>query len=66
MKDINKNSSSTLCVIGNCFSLQRDHKSALKFFLHSTDLNSFFTVNFFFKLKYGYTLAGNLLHYKNK
>jgi anaphase-promoting complex subunit 3 len=56
MKDININSPSTLCVIGNCYSLQKDHKMALKYFQRSTEINNFFT--------YGYTLCGHE-HFSN-
>jgi anaphase-promoting complex subunit 3 len=51
MSEIDKLSPQTLCAIGNCFSLQKDHESALKFFERATKVNGFFT--------YGYTLAGH-------
>ncbi|XP_002968773.2 cell division cycle protein 27 homolog B [Selaginella moellendorffii] len=39
------------CVIGNCFSLQKDHETALKFFQRALQLDSHFT--------YAYTLCGH-------
>jgi anaphase-promoting complex subunit 3 len=39
------------CVMGNCFSLQKDHESALKFFQRALQLDSHFT--------YAHTLCGH-------
>ncbi|EFA78389.1 anaphase promoting complex subunit 3 [Heterostelium album PN500] len=39
------------CVVGNCFSLQKDHESALKTFKRAIQLDS--------KLTYAYTLCGH-------
>ncbi|KAL3694343.1 hypothetical protein R1sor_007994 [Riccia sorocarpa] len=39
------------CVMGNCFSLQKDHETALKFFQRALQLDSRFT--------YAYTLCGH-------
>lgn len=51
MSQIDKLSPATLCAIGNCFSLQKDHETALKFFERATKLNPLFT--------YAYTLSGH-------
>jgi anaphase-promoting complex subunit 3 len=51
MSELDKLAPQTLCAIGNCFSLQKDHETALKFFERATKVNKFFT--------YAYTLAGH-------
>eukprot|EP00761_Pharyngomonas_kirbyi_P008218 gb/GECH01008229.1/.p1 GENE.gb/GECH01008229.1/~~gb/GECH01008229.1/.p1 ORF type:complete len:446 (+),score=101.94 gb/GECH01008229.1/:1-1338(+) len=51
MKSIDPLSPYTLCAIGNCFSLQKDHQTALKFFERALQMDPFFT--------YAYTLAGH-------
>jgi tetratricopeptide (TPR) repeat protein len=51
MSQIDKLSPATLCAIGNCFSLQKDHETALKFFERAVRMSPLFT--------YAYTLAGH-------
>ena len=51
MSEIDKMAPQTLCAIGNCFSQQKDHETALKFFERATKVNNLFT--------YAYTLAGH-------
>lgn len=41
----------TWCVVGNCFSLQKEHESALAFFKRAADLDSSFA--------YSFTLCGH-------
>jgi len=47
----------TWCALGNCFSLQREHDSALRFFARAIQLNP--------KYAYGYTLRGHE-HFANE
>eukprot|EP01125_Pyxidicula_operculata_P012546 TRINITY_DN4120_c1_g1_i1.p1 TRINITY_DN4120_c1_g1~~TRINITY_DN4120_c1_g1_i1.p1 ORF type:complete len:787 (+),score=148.05 TRINITY_DN4120_c1_g1_i1:83-2362(+) len=49
--DTDKNSPSSWCVVGNCFSLQGEKEMALKFFKRATSIDPSFT--------YAYTLAGH-------
>ncbi|KAL9645999.1 hypothetical protein ABK040_000439 [Willaertia magna] len=51
MSEIDAMSPQTLCTIGNCFSQQKDHESALKYFERATKVDNLFT--------YAYTLAGH-------
>ncbi|KAF0973806.1 hypothetical protein FDP41_007193 [Naegleria fowleri] len=51
MSEIDKTAPQTLCAIGNCFSQQKDHETALKFFEKATKVDNLFT--------YAYTLAGH-------
>mmetsp|Transcript_708 Transcript_708/g.2182 ORF Transcript_708/g.2182 Transcript_708/m.2182 type:complete len:841 (+) Transcript_708:127-2649(+) len=46
-----KKSPETWCVVGNCFSLMREHDTALKFFRRALQLDNRFT--------YAYTLSGH-------
>ncbi|KAJ5070717.1 cell division cycle protein 27 [Anaeramoeba ignava] len=41
----------TWCAIGNCFSLQKEHETAIKFFQRAVQLNPYFA--------YAYTLSGH-------
>lgn len=55
MTALDRNSSSTWCVVGNCFSLQKEHQTAIKYFQRAIQVNSFlillfttlFIINFF-------------------
>lgn len=49
--ELDKQSPSTWCAVGNCFSLQKDHDSALKFFKRAIQVQPDFT--------YAYTLCGH-------
>jgi anaphase-promoting complex subunit 3 len=45
------NACQTWCVVGNCFSLQKEHENALIFFQRAIDINPFYV--------YAYTLSGH-------
>ena len=49
--DFEKNSAYSCCVVGNCFSLQKEHDTALKFFQRAIQLQPDFA--------YAYTLSGH-------
>jgi len=49
--ELDRQSPEVWCVVGNCFSLQKDHDAALRFFKRSTQLSPNFT--------YAYTLCGH-------
>jgi tetratricopeptide (TPR) repeat protein len=49
--ELDKHSPSTWCTVGNCFSLQKDHESALKFFKRAIQVKPDFA--------YAYTLCGH-------
>ena len=49
--EIDKLSPETWCVVGNCFSLQREHEAAIKFFDRAIQLDKSFT--------YAHTLNGH-------
>jgi anaphase-promoting complex subunit 3 len=49
--DFDRMAPETWCVVGNCFSLQKEHDTALKLFRRATQLNPLFT--------YAYTLSGH-------
>ena len=49
--DIDKYASETWCVVGNCFSLQKETDMAIKFFQRALQIDPFFT--------YAYTLCGH-------
>jgi anaphase-promoting complex subunit 3 len=49
--EIDKMSPETWCVVGNCFSLQKEHDTALKFFSRSIQMDPTFT--------YAHTLSGH-------
>lgn len=49
--EFDKHSPQVWCVVGNCFSLQKEHETALKFFQRSIQLDPDFT--------YAYTLCGH-------
>ena len=49
--DFDRKSPETWCVVGNCFSLQKDHEAAIKFFQRAFQLDPHFT--------YAYTLIGH-------
>jgi anaphase-promoting complex subunit 3 len=49
--DFDRMSPETWCVVGNCFSLQKEHKTALTFFRRSIQLDPTFT--------YAHTLSGH-------
>lgn len=49
--EIDKLSPETWCVVGNCFSLQREHEAAIKFFDRAIQLDKSFT--------YAHTLSGH-------
>ncbi|XP_039273316.1 cell division cycle protein 27 homolog [Styela clava] len=51
MKELDKLCSETWCAIGNCFSLQRDHSSAVNFFHRAIQLDA--------QSSYAYTLLGH-------
>eukprot|EP00741_Cyanophora_paradoxa_P021255 tig00021348_g20515.t1 len=48
---LDKHAPQSWCVLGNCFSLQREHETALKFFQRAIQVDPQFT--------YAYTLAGH-------
>lgn len=39
MTALDRNSSSTWCVVGNCFSLQKEHQTAIKYFQRAIQVN---------------------------
>lgn len=49
--DFDRRSAEVWCVVGNCFSLQKEHETALTFFRRSIQLDSSFT--------YSHTLSGH-------
>lgn len=49
--EIDKLAPQSWCVVGNCFSLQKEHETALKFFQRAIQLDNSFT--------YAYTLCGH-------
>jgi len=49
--ELNKKSPEAWCVVGNCFSLQKEHDVAIKFFQRALQLDPMFT--------YAYTLSGH-------
>jgi anaphase-promoting complex subunit 3 len=51
VSDFEKRSPEVWCVIGNCFSLQKEHETALKFFQRAIQIDPSFT--------YAYTLSGH-------
>ncbi|XP_050529418.1 cell division cycle protein 27 homolog isoform X2 [Daktulosphaira vitifoliae] len=51
MTTLDRNSSSTWCVVGNCFSLQKEHQTAIKYFQRAIQVNPDFP--------YAYALLGN-------
>jgi tetratricopeptide (TPR) repeat protein len=51
VSDFEKNSPEVWCVIGNCFSLQKEHETAIKFFQRAIQIDPSFT--------YAYTLSGH-------
>lgn len=55
MLESNKNSPETWCAVGNCFSLQKEHETAIKFFERSVMVDPEYT--------YGYTLLGHEYSY---
>ncbi|XP_050435840.1 cell division cycle protein 27 homolog isoform X2 [Adelges cooleyi] len=48
---LDRHSSSTWCVVGNCFSLQKEHQTAIKYFQRAIQVNPDFP--------YAYALLGN-------
>lgn len=53
MMDLDKNAPETCCAAGNCFSLQREHETAVKFLQRAIQVNPDFA--------YAYTLLGHEL-----
>ncbi|XP_045168384.2 cell division cycle protein 27 homolog [Mercenaria mercenaria] len=51
LTEMDKNSPEACCATGNCFSLQREHETAIKFFNRAMQINPFFA--------YSYTLLGH-------
>jgi anaphase-promoting complex subunit 3 len=51
LTDIDKNAPETLCAIGNCFSLQKEHEMALKYFQRAVTVDPEYV--------YAYTLSGH-------
>lgn len=51
MVELDRRSPQCWCVVGNCFSLQKEHETALKFFQRALQLDPRFT--------YAYTLCGH-------
>lgn len=51
LSDLDKNSPQAWCVTGNCFSLQKEHDTAIKFFQRAIQIDSGFA--------YAYTLLGH-------
>jgi anaphase-promoting complex subunit 3 len=51
LTDSNKKTPQAWCAVGNCFSLQRDHESAIKFFERACQVDSMFA--------YAHTLLGH-------
>ncbi len=51
LAETNKDAAETWCVVGNCYSLQKDHESAIKFFQRAIQINPRFS--------YAYTLLGH-------
>ena len=49
--DLDKTSPEAWCVVGNCFSLQKEHEIAIKFFQRALQLDPSFT--------YAHTLSGH-------
>lgn len=53
MTALDRNSSSTWCVVGNCFSLQKEHQTAIKYFQRAIQVNKYYfiiLVNFFLNI----------------
>jgi tetratricopeptide (TPR) repeat protein len=42
MTALDRNSSSTWCVVGNCFSLQKEHQTAIKYFQRAIQVNKYY------------------------
>lgn len=38
---LDRNSASTWCVVGNCFSLQKEHQTAIKYFQRAIQVNTY-------------------------
>lgn len=53
MMDLDKDAAQTWCVAGNCYSLQKEHESAIKYLEKAVKLDPFFA--------YAYTLLGHEL-----
>uniref|UniRef100_A0A6B2KZ77 UDP-N-acetylglucosamine--peptide N-acetylglucosaminyltransferase SPINDLY n=1 Tax=Arcella intermedia TaxID=1963864 RepID=A0A6B2KZ77_9EUKA len=51
LTEMDRNSAGAWCAVGNCFSLQKEHETALKFLKKAIQLDSDFT--------YAYTLSGH-------
>ena len=49
--DVANNIPETMCVVGNCYSLQKEHETAIKYFNQAVKLNS--------NMAYAHTLAGH-------
>ena len=41
MTALDRNSSSTWCVVGNCFSLQKEHQTAIKYFQRAIQVSKY-------------------------
>ena len=48
---LDRNSAQAWCIVGNCFSLQREHEAAVKFFERAVQIDPSFT--------YAHTLLGH-------
>lgn len=46
MTALDRNSPSTWCVVGNCFSLQKEHQTAIKYFQRAIQVSSTFIFYF--------------------
>jgi len=47
MTALDRNSSSTWCVVGNCFSLQKEHQTAIKYFQRAIQVSYNIYYNYF-------------------
>lgn len=46
MTALDRNSSSTWCVVGNCFSLQKEHQTAIKYFQRAIQVNIYINLQY--------------------
>jgi len=44
MTALDRNSSSTWCVVGNCFSLQKEHQTAIKYFQRAIQVSKYYFI----------------------
>lgn len=53
MTALDRNSSSTWCVVGNCFSLQKEHQTAIKYFQRAIQVSKYYFIILIGFLNYG-------------